>query len=64
VVVAIQGLLPQEGHCIAKLEHANASSKLQRGLPHSNLLAAVLHLILNAFIVPTLEYLRSCYRYL
>jgi hypothetical protein len=58
VVVASQGLLPQEGgHRIAKLEHANASSKLQRGLPRSNLLAAVLHLILDAFIVPRLEYL-------
>ena len=57
MVVASQGLLPQEGHRIAKLEHANASSKLQRGLPRSNLLAAVLHLILDAFIVPRLEYL-------
>ena len=57
MVVASQGLLPQEGHRIAKLERANASSKLQRGLPHSNLLAAVLHLILDAFIVPRLEYL-------
>jgi hypothetical protein len=51
------GLLPQEGHRIAKLERANASSQLQRGLPHSILLAATLHLILDAIIVPRLEYL-------
>jgi hypothetical protein len=57
VVVASQGLLPQEGHHIAKLERANASSKLQRSLLCSNLLAAMLHLILDAFIVPRLEYL-------
>jgi hypothetical protein len=50
VVVASQGLLPQEGHRIAKLECANVSSKLQRG-------PAVLHLILDAFIVQRLEYL-------
>jgi hypothetical protein len=57
VVVASQGLLPQEGHQVAKLEHTNASSKLQHSLPHSNLLAAMLHLsILDAFIVPILEY--------
>jgi hypothetical protein len=57
VVVASQGLLPQDGHQVAKLEHANVLSKfLQRGLPHSNLLATILHLILNAFIVPRLEY--------
>jgi hypothetical protein len=57
LVVASQGLLPQEGHQVAKLEHFYASSKLQRGLPRSNLLAAMLHLILDAFIVPRLEYL-------
>jgi hypothetical protein len=57
VVVASQGLLPQEGHRIAKLERATASSKLQCGLPRSNLLAAALHLILDAFIVRRLEYL-------
>jgi hypothetical protein len=58
VVVASQGLLPQEGqgHQVAKLEHANASSKLHHGLPCTNLLATMLHLILNAFIVPRLEY--------
>ncbi len=57
VVVASQGLLPHKGHEVAKLEHANASSKLQHSLmPCSNLLAAVLHLILDAFIVPRLEY--------
>jgi hypothetical protein len=58
VVVASQGLLPQEGHQIvlAKLERANVSSKLQCILPCSNLLAATLHLILDAFIVPRLEY--------
>jgi hypothetical protein len=33
-------LLPKEGHEVAKLERANASSKLQRCLPCSNLLAA------------------------
>jgi hypothetical protein len=55
VVVASQGLLPQEWHQVDKLEHANASSKLQHGLPCSNLLAAMLHLILDAFIVPRLE---------
>jgi hypothetical protein len=56
VVVASQGLLPQEGHQVAKLEHANVSSKLQCGLPCFNLLATTLHLILDAFIVPRLEY--------
>jgi hypothetical protein len=57
VVVASQGLLPQEGHRVAKLERDNVSSKfLQCGLPHSNLLATMLHLILSAFIVPRLEY--------
>jgi hypothetical protein len=66
VVVASQGLLPQEGHQVAKLECANVSSKLQHGLPCSNLLAAMLHLILNAFIIPRLEHfiiksLRICF---
>jgi hypothetical protein len=56
VVVASQGILPQEGHQVAKSQLANASSKLQCGLPCSNLLAAVFHLILNAFIVLRLEY--------
>jgi hypothetical protein len=56
VVVASPGLLPQAGHQVSKLEHANVSSKLQHRLPQSNLLAAVLHLILNAFIVQRLEY--------
>jgi hypothetical protein len=41
---------------VAKLEHANVSSKLQCSLPRSNLLATVLHLILHAFIVSRLEY--------
>jgi hypothetical protein len=45
VVVASQGLLPQEGHQVAKLECTKASSKLQHGPPHSNLLATVFHLI-------------------
>jgi hypothetical protein len=56
VAVASQGILPKEGHQVAKLEHANAWSKLQHGLPCSNLLAAMLHLIFDAFIVPRLEY--------
>jgi hypothetical protein len=56
VVVASQGLLPQEGHQVAKVEHANASSMLQHGLPRSNLLATMPHLILDAFIVSILEY--------
>jgi hypothetical protein len=63
VAAASQGLilLPQEGHQVAKLEHAKASSKLQCGRPCSNLLAATLPLILDAFIglawlVPRLEY--------
>jgi hypothetical protein len=43
VVVASQGLLPQEGHQVAKLEHTNVKSKLQCSLPCSNLLAAMLH---------------------
>jgi hypothetical protein len=51
VVVASQGILPQEGHQVAKLEHTDVSSKLQHDLP------ALLHLILDAFIVPRLEYL-------
>jgi hypothetical protein len=50
VVVASQGLLPQEGHQVAKLEHTNVSSKLQRGLPCSNLFAATLHLIFDALL--------------
>ncbi len=37
MVVASQGLLPQEGHQVAKLEHTNASSKLQHSLPHISL---------------------------
>ncbi len=57
VTITSQGLLPQEGHQVAKLEHANASSKLQCSLLHCNLLAAMLYLILDAFIVPRLEYL-------
>jgi hypothetical protein len=44
VVVASQGVWPQEeGHQVAKLEHANASKTLQRGLPCSNLLWQDLH---------------------
>jgi hypothetical protein len=63
------GTFPQEGHQVTKMELANASSKLQHGLPcfnassklqHglpcSNLLAAMLHLIHDAFIVPSLEH--------
>jgi hypothetical protein len=50
VVVASWRLLPQEGHQVAKLEHANASRKLQCGLPCCNLLAAALHFLLNAFM--------------
>jgi hypothetical protein len=59
VVVASQGLLPQEGHQVAKLEHTNASSKLQHSLPHSNLLAAMLRLIIhywNISLYNPLEY--------
>jgi hypothetical protein len=48
VVVASQGLLPQEGYQVAKLECANASSKLQHGLPCSNLVSAMIHLILTS----------------
>jgi hypothetical protein len=44
------GTLPQEGHQVAKLEHTNASSKLQHGLSCSNLLAAMLQLILDALL--------------
>jgi hypothetical protein len=45
VVVASQGLLPQEGHQVAKLEHANASSKLQ----HSLLLCSTLYSMHSLF---------------
>jgi hypothetical protein len=53
VVVAIQGLLPQEGHQVAKFERGNASSKLQCSI----LLSAALQLIIDAFTVPRLEHL-------
>jgi hypothetical protein len=63
VVVASQGLLPQEGHQVAKLECTKASSKLQHGLPHSNLLATVFHLIHHCSKIGIFHYiyLRICF---
>jgi hypothetical protein len=51
VAVASQGLLPQEGHQLAKLERSNASSKLQHCRTPTYLPPSPsTHLILNAAI--------------
>jgi hypothetical protein len=52
-----QGLLPQEGHQVAKQVGGSMLMLLQC----SNLLAAMLHLILDAFIVQRLEYFDYIY---